>query len=84
MAREAQKRWLDGDRQGAAELVPDEMVAQTNLLGTNDMVKERIRAYRHCGITTIRIDPEGEGMAGRLETLSRFMGLLDEVNTEAS
>jgi hypothetical protein len=84
VAQEAQRRWLDGDRQGAAELVPDEMVAQTNLLGTDELVKGRIRAYRDCGITTIRIDPEGEGMDGRLETLGRFMRLLDEVNTEAA
>ncbi len=84
VALEVQKRWLDGDRQGAAELVPDEMVAQTNLLGTDDMVKDRIRAYRDCGITTIRVAPEGEGMDGKLETLGRFMRLLDEVNEEAA
>jgi alkanesulfonate monooxygenase SsuD/methylene tetrahydromethanopterin reductase-like flavin-dependent oxidoreductase (luciferase family) len=84
IAQEAQKRWLDGDRGGAAELVPDEMVAQTNLLGTDDMVKGRIRAYRDCGITTIRVAPEGEGMGGKLETLGRFMRLLDEVNAEAA
>jgi len=84
VAQEAQKRWLDGDRAGAAELVPDEMVSQTNLLGTDEMVKDRIRAYRDCGITTIRIDPEGTDMAGKLETLGRFMRLLDEVNAEGA
>ncbi len=84
VAQEAQKRWLDGDRAGAADLVLDEMVAQTNLLGTEEMVKDRIRAYRDCGISTIRIDPEGAGIDGKLETLGRFMRLLDDVNAEAA
>jgi len=82
IARKAQQRWLDGDREGASSLIPDEMVVQTNLLGTDDMVKDRIRAYRKAGVTTIRIDPEGEGMAGRLETLGRYMRLLEQVNAE--
>ncbi len=46
------------------------------------MVKGRIRAYRDCGVTTIRVDPDGRGMEERLETLGRFMRLLDEVNGE--
>jgi hypothetical protein len=63
-------------------MIPDELVVQTNLLGTEDMVKDRIRAYRDAGVTTIRVDPEGKGMGEKLETLSRFMGLLDAVNAE--
>ncbi len=83
IAKEAQRRWLDGDREGAAGLVPDEMVLQTNLLGTDEMVKGRIRAYRDAGVTTIRVDPEGRDLDGRVETLGRFMRLLDEVNLES-
>ncbi|MEX0682753.1 MAG: LLM class flavin-dependent oxidoreductase [Dehalococcoidia bacterium] len=82
IAKEAQKRWIEGDREGAAGLVPDEMVKQTNLLGTDDMVKDRMRAYRDCGVTTVRVDPEGKGIAARLETLGRCMRLLDQVNAE--
>jgi len=84
VAQEAQRLWLEGDREGASKLIPDEMVAQTNLLGTDEVVKDRIRAYRGCGVTTIRVDPEGEGMAGKLETLGRFLRLVDEVNGEAA
>jgi F420-dependent oxidoreductase-like protein len=83
LAKEAQRLWLEGDREGAAKLVPDEMVLKTNLLGTDEMVKQRIRAYREAGLNTIRVDPEGNGLAGRLETLGRFMRLLDEVNRES-
>jgi hypothetical protein len=45
------------------------------------MVKDRIRAYRDCGVTTVRVEPDGRG-AERLETLGRFMRLLGEVNAE--
>jgi F420-dependent oxidoreductase-like protein len=82
VARKAQDLWLQGDREGAAAVIPDEMVLQTNLLGTGDMVKDRIRAYRNAGITTIRVDPQGANMAERLETLGRFMHLLDAVSKE--
>ena len=46
------------------------------------MVKERIRAYRDAGVTTIRVDPAGAGMGERLETLGRFMRLLESVKRE--
>jgi F420-dependent oxidoreductase-like protein len=83
VAREAQRLWLEGDREGATKLVPDEMVLKTNLLGTDEMVKDRIRAYRDAGVTTIASDPEGRDLGERLETLGRFMRLLEEVNAES-
>jgi L-alanine-DL-glutamate epimerase-like enolase superfamily enzyme len=63
-------------------MIPDEMVVQTNLLGTEEMVKARIRAYRDAGVTTVRVDPDGRGAEERLATLGRFMRLLGEVNGE--
>ena len=82
LALQVQSTWLSGDRAGAAAMIPDEIVVQTNLLGTDETVKQRIRAYRDAGVTTIRVEPEGRGMAGRLETLGRFMRLLDGVSAE--
>ncbi len=80
MALKAQSAWIDGRKEEAAGMIPDEMVVQTNLLGTDAMVQDRIRAYRDAGVTTVRVDPQGQGMGGRLETLGRFMRLLGEVN----
>ena len=74
-----QSRWLEGKREEAAALVPDDMVIQSNLLGTDDMVKERIRAYRDAGITTLRVQPEGSTLAERVETLGRVMELVKAV-----
>jgi F420-dependent oxidoreductase-like protein len=81
-AVEVQRLWIDGNRQGAAEHVPDEMVRQAHLLGTEDMVRERIRAYRDCGVTTLRLAPGGKDAAARLETLGRAIELVREVCAE--
>lgn len=75
-AVEVQRLWLDGKRDEAARRVPDEMVLQTSLLGTEAMVRERIRRYRDAGVTTLRLDPAGSSMAERLETLGHAIDLV--------
>ena len=82
-AREVQRLWLEGKREEAARRVPDELVLKSNLIGTEQMVKERLRKHRDAGVTTIRVQPEGRTPAERLETLARFMELVREVNAEA-
>lgn len=82
IAIDVQNLWLDGNRQEAAARVPDELVLKTNLLGTEEMVKERIRAYRNSGVTTLRVEPQGEGLDGRLETLGRIVDLVRVVAAE--
>lgn len=74
-AIEVQRLWLDGKRDEAAKRVPDEMVLKTNLLGTEPMVRERLRAYRKAGITTLRVEPAASGLDERLTTLARLMDL---------
>ena len=77
LAKRVQSLWIDGRRDDAAALIPDELVIQTNLLGTDEMVAERIEAYRKAGITTIRVAPHGADSSARIATLERFMGLID-------
>ena len=77
-----QQLWLAGKREQAAEKVPDEMVTRTSLLGTEEMVKERMRAYKKAGISTLRLDPEGGSVQQRLTNLGRAMDLLNAVNQE--
>lgn len=84
VGKEAQRLYLDGRRTEAAELVPDDMVLGANLLGTAAMVKDRIRAYRDSGVTTLRVDPQGAGLEGRLETLGRVVELVREVTAESA
>jgi F420-dependent oxidoreductase-like protein len=82
VAREVQTLWISGKREQAADTVPNELVTRTNLLGTEDMVKERMRAYKQAGITTLRLDPQGITLEERLECLGRAMDLLHAVNDE--
>ena len=91
-AKEIQDLWLAGKRDEARKLVPPEIVLKTNLVGTDEMVKERIRAHRDAGITTLGVfvshAATGRGGFGaptleqRIETLGRLMGLVNEVNGE--
>lgn len=75
-----QRLWLEGKRREAADLVPDEMVRQVNMLGTEAMVRDRIRAYRDAGVTTLRIHPDGRTLDERLETLGRAVALVKSVS----
>lgn len=78
-ALEVQRLWLDGRREEAAANVPDEMVTLTNLLGTDEMVRARIRAHKAAGVNTMRVQPEGKTLAERVSTLGRFMELVKDV-----
>lgn len=82
VAIETQRLWLGGKRKAAAARIPDEMVLQSNLIGTEAMVKDRIRAHREAGVTTVRVDPEGETLSDRLEVLARVIDLVKQVSAE--
>jgi len=82
VASQAQRLWFEGKRDEAAALIPDEIVLHTNLLGTEDMVRERIRKYRDAGVTTLRLAPDGRTLTERLETLGRAVALVNEVAKE--
>jgi F420-dependent oxidoreductase-like protein len=69
-------RWQAGDRDGAAALVTDEMVLATTLIGTEDMVRARLRAWREAGVDTVRLYPAGDTLTARLDTLARGIDLV--------
>ena len=75
-AAEVQRLWLDNRRDDAAARVPDELVLKTNLLGTEAMVRDRVRAYRDAGVTTLRVEPDGATLDARLATLGRLVELV--------
>ena len=77
-----QRLWIEGKRKEAADLVPDEMVTAVNMLGTEAMVRDRIRAYRAAGVTTLRLHPDGRTLDERLETLGRALDLVKSVSAE--
>ena len=76
-----QKLWLAGRREEAAANVPLEIGLKTNLLGTREMVKERLRAYHRASITTLQAKLSGPTKA-KLDTLAQLMDLVAELNAE--
>ena len=82
-AAEVQRLWVDGRRDEAAARVPDELVLATTLVGTEAMVRERLRAWRDAGVTTARLYPAGATLDERLATLARAVELVREVAAEA-
>ncbi len=69
-------RWQAGDREGAAALVTNEMVLATTLIGTTDMVADRLGAWRDAGVDTVRLYPAGQALDERLATLGQAMDLI--------
>lgn len=76
-----QQLWRAGRREEAADRVPPELGAKTNLIGTAAMITGRLRLYRDTGITTLEVKLDGDPGA-RLDTLAHLMDLVAAVNEE--
>ena len=79
VAAEVRRMWQSGRRDDAAGLVTDDMVLATTLIGTEQMVRERLTVWRDTGVTTVRLYPAGESVAGKLTTLGRAIDLVRAV-----
>ena len=78
---EVQRLWAAGDREAAGAAVPIEIGLHTNLVGGDDNITDRLRAYRDAGVDTIRV---GVDLNPRtLDDLARLMDLVDTVNAES-
>jgi len=56
---------------------------KANLIGTPEMVRERLRVYRDAGVTTIRAGLAGDGPEAQMDTLGQLMSLVNEVDAES-
>ena len=52
------------------------MVLATTLIGTEDMVRERLRVWRDAGVDTVRLYPAGDTLDDRLATLGQALDLV--------
>jgi F420-dependent oxidoreductase-like protein len=82
VALEVQDLWFKKQREAAAARIPDELVLKTNLIGTQEMVRERLRIHRHAGVNTLQVNPDGQSLDERLATLARLVELVKEINAE--
>ena len=52
------------------------MILRTNLFGTEEAIRERLREYEAVGVTTLKVQPKAKNLDDRLDILSRLMDLL--------
>jgi F420-dependent oxidoreductase-like protein len=76
VADDVQKRFQEGDRAGAFEAVPDEIVEATSLVGTEAEVAERIERFRGAGIDRLIVSPVHAEKSQQLHTLERLAALI--------
>lgn len=77
---EVRRLWKAGQREAAVRTVPDELVLMSGLVGTPDMVAERMRLYRAAGVNTLRLDPQAASVHDRIAMLEQAMDLVRGVN----
>jgi F420-dependent oxidoreductase-like protein len=59
-AEQIQNLYLDGKKDEAAALVPDDYLNATSLVGDEGFVRERIEAYKAAGVTRLSVNPIGD------------------------
>ena len=58
-AEQIQDLYLDGKKEEAAKLVPDELLEATSLCGPEGYVKDRLAAFKEAGVTNLNVTPIG-------------------------
>lgn len=71
-----QELYLSGDKDGAAKVVPDDLVRDVNLIGTREFVKERVAAFREAGVTTLNVAPIASTAAERIKLIEELRQLV--------
>jgi alkanesulfonate monooxygenase SsuD/methylene tetrahydromethanopterin reductase-like flavin-dependent oxidoreductase (luciferase family) len=73
LADAIQERYLAGDREGAAALVPEELLRELTLVGDVAWVRDRVDAWRAAGVTTLLVTPVGPEPLASLRTLAELV-----------
>ncbi|TDK91316.1 LLM class F420-dependent oxidoreductase [Mycolicibacterium mucogenicum] len=71
-----QELYLAGDKDGAAKVVPDELVRDISLIGSREFVKERVAAFREAGVTVLNVVPMGATTADRVKLIEDLRELV--------
>lgn len=79
VAAEVQRLWVDGDKAAAAAAVPEELVLAAYMIGTEDMVRDRIRAASDAGVNCLRLAPQGRTSADQIAHLEMAVELINSV-----
>ncbi|MFI6450715.1 LLM class F420-dependent oxidoreductase [Streptosporangium amethystogenes] len=74
-AEQIQNLYLEGKKDEAAALVPQEMLEKMSLVGPEGHVRERLQAMRESGVTTINVAPLGRTHSERLRLIEKVREL---------
>jgi F420-dependent oxidoreductase-like protein len=77
VADEVQRRFQAGDRGGAFEALPDEIVAATSLVGTEAEVADRVGRFAAAGVDRLIVSPAHVERDQQLHTLERLAEMAD-------
>ena len=75
VADDVQRRFQEGDREGAFAAMPDEIVEATSLVGSEAEVAERVERFRGAGIDRLIVSPVHVDRAEQLHTIDRLAAL---------
>lgn len=84
VAIEVQRLWVSGKREEAIRAVPDDLVLQANLIGTEEMVREQLKRYREVGVNTLRLSTGGDTWPERTAALEAVMDLIQRDARDAA
>jgi F420-dependent oxidoreductase-like protein len=74
-ATEVQALYLDGKREEAYEAIPDELVDETSLVGSEQEVAERVERYVNAGVDRLIASPIHLDAGERKHTLERLAAM---------
>ena len=77
VADEVQRRFQAGDRGGAFEALPDEIVAATSLVGTEAEIADRVARFAAAGVDRLIVSPAHVERDQQLHTLERLAVMAD-------
>lgn len=76
LAEQIQDLYLGGEREKAAQLVPNELLERMNLVGSAGFVQERVEAFARAGVTTLMVTPIGKDPIGSFRQLRSMVDRL--------
>ena len=63
---------------GSGDPADHDAVLGTTLIGTAEMVRDRLAVWAAVGVDTVRLYPAGDTVDGRLDTLGRALDLVPD------
>ncbi|MET7464375.1 LLM class F420-dependent oxidoreductase [Nonomuraea sp. NPDC005501] len=71
-AERIQELYLDGKKDEAAALVPHELLESISLIGSEGFVRDRVRAMKESGVTTLNVAPLGRTHEERVRLIEQI------------